>query len=75
VFVPSSWFCKSLTGSLSFNFKEKFWPCSFFLDHEYEDFLILMRVIVCLSQLLGCHGRLSNRTPGRAFVDAAVSSA
>ncbi|KAH8974121.1 hypothetical protein BDL97_01G085400 [Sphagnum fallax] len=25
--------------------------------------------------LLGCHGRLSNRTPGRAFVDAAVSSA
>ncbi len=75
MFVPSSWFCKSLSGSLSFNFKEMFWPCSCFLNHEYEDFLILMRVIVCSSQLLGCHGRLSNRTSGKAFVDAAVSSA
>jgi hypothetical protein len=56
VFVPSSWFCKYLSGSLSFNFKEKIWPCSCFLNHEYEDFLILMRVIVVV--LFVCHSFL-----------------
>ncbi|KAJ6386965.1 hypothetical protein OIU78_016825 [Salix suchowensis] len=29
---------------------------------------IKMMVIVCFSQLLGCHGPLANRQPGRAFL-------
>ncbi len=56
VCVPSSWFCKSLFGSLSFNFKEKFWPCSCFFNHEYEGFLILMRGVVFA--LFVCHSFL-----------------
>jgi hypothetical protein len=42
LFLPSS--VKSLSGSLSLTYKEKFQPCSGFLNCEYGDFLMLMRV-------------------------------
>jgi hypothetical protein len=35
---------KSLSGSLSLIYNEKFQPCSGFLDREYGDFLMLTRV-------------------------------
>jgi len=37
---------KSESADSFFDFKEKFKPCSGFLNHKYGDFLILIRVIV-----------------------------
>jgi hypothetical protein len=40
--------CSSLSGSLFFDFKEKFSHGSGFLNHEAGDFMTLMRFLICL---------------------------
>jgi hypothetical protein len=42
------------------------WPI--FLSHQIDKFLVVL-------QLLGCHGPLANRQPGRAFIDASTPTA
>jgi hypothetical protein len=50
LFLPSS--VKSLSGSLSLTYKEKFQSCSGFLNCEYGDFLMLMRVLIIRCYIL-----------------------